>query len=147
MAPSSDYTAGLWFTCHCRVLEDESRRLEVVSVSLAPLLPHSQSPPGMKEVGSRHICHPQRYSEVKNLINNTSAASVCHRYYVSITQTCVLTTWHLLKESVKDFKLLLISDTFHLSLRKWLRLQIALHRSCHNSYYTQFLQCSLFLDK
>ena len=37
-------------------------------MSLAPPLPHIQSPPGMREVDSRHICHPQRYSEVKNLI-------------------------------------------------------------------------------
>jgi hypothetical protein len=60
---SSDYSAWPWFTCHCRVLEDESKHLEVVSVSLAPPLPNSQNPPGMKEVGNRHICHPQRYSE------------------------------------------------------------------------------------
>lgn len=107
MEPSKVIITHDWFTCHCRVLEGESRHLEEVSVSLAPPLPHIQSPPGMREVDSRRICHYQRYSEVKNLIKQYISSK-----YVSLDDDmfqllrCVLRmVWHPLKDCFKDFKL------------------------------------------
>lgn len=58
-------------------------------MSLAPPLPQSQSPPGMREVGSRHICHPQRYSEEFDKTIHQLLVCFTRFYCVSVTQMCI----------------------------------------------------------